>query len=45
MLATHLFFVFFNIDIYQGLAFDSSLGGLENMVGTINFMGCPRISK
>ncbi|KAF9084676.1 hypothetical protein BGX23_010328 [Mortierella sp. AD031] len=39
--ATH--FGTFNVNLNQGLAFDSSLGGLENMVGTVSFIGCPRI--
>ncbi|KAF9124645.1 hypothetical protein BGX30_000851 [Mortierella sp. GBA39] len=37
-------YVSYTANALQGLAFDSSLGGLENMVGTINFMGCPRIT-
>ncbi|KAF9119858.1 hypothetical protein BGW39_011861 [Mortierella sp. 14UC] len=36
-------YVSYTANALKGLAFDSSLGGLENMVGTINFMGCPRI--
>ncbi|KAG0282912.1 hypothetical protein BGZ96_012719 [Linnemannia gamsii] len=36
-------YVSYTANALRGLAFDSSLGGLENMVGTINFMGCPRI--
>ncbi|KAI8596119.1 ribonuclease H-like domain-containing protein [Dissophora ornata] len=29
-------------DCLKDLAYDSSLGGLENMVGTVEFMGCPK---
>ncbi|KAG0368760.1 hypothetical protein BGX24_002705 [Mortierella sp. AD032] len=36
-------YVSYTANALKGLAYDSSLGGLENMVGTINFMGCPRI--
>ncbi|KAF9901404.1 hypothetical protein EC991_006203 [Linnemannia zychae] len=36
-------YVSYTANALKGLAFDSSLGGLENMVGTIHFMGCPRI--
>ncbi|KAK3833346.1 MAG: ribonuclease H-like domain-containing protein [Linnemannia elongata] len=36
-------YVSYTANALKGLAFDSSLGGLENMVGTIDFMGCPRI--
>ncbi|KAF9921561.1 hypothetical protein FBU30_008378 [Linnemannia zychae] len=37
-------YVSYTANALKGLAHDSSLGGLENMVSTVNFIGCPRIT-
>ncbi|KAI7820774.1 ribonuclease H-like domain-containing protein [Gamsiella multidivaricata] len=37
-------YVSYTANALKGMAYDSSLGGLENMVGTVNFMGCPKIT-
>ncbi|KAG0295944.1 hypothetical protein BGZ98_001170 [Dissophora globulifera] len=36
-------YVSYTAEVLRGLAYDSTLGGLENMVGTVQFMGCPKI--
>ncbi|KAF9178538.1 hypothetical protein BGZ51_007610 [Haplosporangium sp. Z 767] len=36
-------YVSYTADALRGLAYDSTLGGLENLVGSVHFMGCPRV--
>ncbi|KAG0249642.1 hypothetical protein BG011_009056 [Mortierella polycephala] len=38
-------YVSYTADALRGLAYDSTLGGLENLVGSVQFMGCPRVTR
>ncbi|KAF9347157.1 hypothetical protein BGX26_001341 [Mortierella sp. AD094] len=36
-------YVSYSADVLRGLAYDSNLAALENMVNSIHFMGCPKV--
>ncbi|KAF9954320.1 hypothetical protein BGZ70_010601 [Mortierella alpina] len=38
-------YVSYTAEALRGMSYDSSLGGLENLVGSVQFIGCPSIGK
>ncbi|KAF9273753.1 hypothetical protein BGZ68_001241 [Mortierella alpina] len=38
-------YVSYTAEALRGMSYDSSLGGLENLVGSVQFMGCPSIAR
>ncbi|KAF9924876.1 hypothetical protein BGZ67_009030 [Mortierella alpina] len=38
-------YVSYTAEALRGMSYDSSLGGLENLVGSVQFIGCPSIER